>query len=582
MSVPTIARIGMSAMLSLVVLLLAAPANAQSREWRPVSQPELAMTAPKVEPGADAEAILWDVYVSDEDAGRSDLQTVLHHYLKVKIFNERGREAFSKIDIPFGKIEGLGFNIKVQDIAARTTKADGTVIELKSSEIFERDIVKGGGVRLKAKSFAVPGIEPGAVIEYRWKEVRGSVSFYQRLQLAREIPVHLVQYHIKPYPHPELGMNGQAFNTTNSPFLKEKNGYYMTSVQNVPAYREEPRMPPEYSVRPWLLFYYTKEQKPDPEKYWRNYAKEQFESHKNLMKVSEEVKRAAAEAVGDETDAEKKLGKIFDYVRAKIKNVFDDRLNLTQDQLKKIKPNENPGDTLQRGQGNSHDINMLFAAMANAAGYEARNVNLPRRSDINFPKWFTDGYFMRTENVAVRVGENWKFYDPASRYATFGMLSWQEEGQPALVSDPKESAWSKTPLSLPTMSMEKRSGKFKLLENGTLEGEVKIEFTGHLGAYHKEYNDDDTDQQREATLKNLVRYHILASADISDITILNVTDPDKPFTYQFDVKIPGYATRTGKRLFFQPNVFERGSKPMFENRRWSDGSISFRRWKASG
>ncbi len=539
-------------------------ANGQSRDWKPVSPQELQMTTPKIQAGADAEALLWDVYVSDESAGRSTPQTVLNHYLRIKIFNERGREAFSKIDIPFGRISNIGFDVKIQNIAARTTKPDGTVVELKGSEVFERDIVKGDGVKLKAKSFAVPGIEAGAVIEYRWKEVRGAVSYYQRLQFAREIPVHIVQYHIKPYPHPRLGMNGLPFNVTNTPFVKEKNDFYMTSVVNVPAFTEEPRMPPEYSVRPWLLLYYTAEAKRDEDKFWRDYGKEQYNAHKDQMKVTNEVKQATAEAVGNETDPDKKVEKIFNYVKTKIRNIYDDSLNLSEDDLKNVKENKNPGDTLKRGQGTGHDINMLFAAMITAAGMESRNVNLPRRSDIFFPKWFADEYFMRTENVGVKVGDTWKFYDPASRYIPFGMLAWYEEGQPALISDSKEPIWLKTPMSPASSSMEKRSGKFKLLPDGTLEGTATIEYTGHLSAYHKEYNDDDTPQQRETTLKNLVRYNILGSAEVSDVTIENVTDPFKPFTYIFKIKVPGYATVTGKRIFLQPNVFERNSKPLFE------------------
>lgn len=550
--------------LTFLCVFCSIPVAAQDRDWRPVTPAELAAKTPVVEPDADAEAILWDVYVADEENG-SDLQTVLNHYLRVKIFNERGRESFSKIDIPFGRIEGVGFNIRIRDIAARTTKPDGSVVELKESDIFDRDVIKGDGVKLKAKSFAVPGIEPGAVVEYRWKEIRGTVSYYQRLQFAREIPVRLVQYHIKPLPHPDLGLGGQAFNTKNTPFVKDKYGFYMTSASNVPSFKEEPRMPPEYAVRPWLLLYYTKDSGIEADKYWKNYGKGEYNTHKGLMKVSDEVKQAATEAVGSETDPDKKVQKIFDFVRAKIKNIYDDRLNLSADDLKKIKDNNNPSDTLKRGQGNGHDINMLFAAMTTAAGFDTRNVNLPRRSDIFFPKWFTDDYFMRTENIGVKTGDTWKFYDPANRYTPFGMLSWEEEGQPALISDPKEPVWGTTTLSPAAKSMEKRSGKFKLLEDGTLEGTAKLEFTGHIGAYHKEYNDDETPQQREETLKNIVRYNLLSSAEVTDISIENVSDPDKPFTYIFKVRVPGYATRTGKRIFLQPNVFERNSKPVFES-----------------
>ncbi|MEO6656415.1 MAG: DUF3857 and transglutaminase domain-containing protein [Pyrinomonadaceae bacterium] len=546
------------------VLLFASVVSAQTKGWVPATREELQMTTPKVEADADAEALLWDVYLTDEDAG-GDLQTVLHHYLRIKIFNERGRQSFNKIDIQYGKVAGVGLNIKIKDIAARTTKPDGSVVELKDSDVFERDIIKGDGIKLKAKSFAVPGIETGAIIEYRWKEIRGSVSFYQRLQFAQEIPVELVQYHIKPLSHPEYGMKGQPFNTRNTPFVKDGRGFYMTTVSNVPSFKEEPRMPPEYAVRPWMLLYYAKDDKIDPEKYWKDYSKGEYNTHKGMIKTSDDVKQAAAEAIGSESDPEKKIRLIFDYVRAKIENVFDDRLNLSADDLKKIKENKNTSDTIKQKRGNGHDINMLFVAMAAAAGLDARVVNLPRRSDIFFPKWFTDDYFMRTENIAVKIGDTWKFFDPASRYASYGMLAWEEEGQPALISDSKEPLWNMTPLSPPDKSLEKRTGKFKLLENGTLEGTVKMEFTGHIGAAIKEYNDDDTAQQRETSLKNLVRSNILGSAELSDVNIENVSDPDKPFTYIFKVKVEGYATRTGKRIFVQPNVFERSSKPLFES-----------------
>ena len=117
----------------------------------------------------------------------------MKHYIRIKIFTEKGREDNSKIDIPFGKISGSGVDIRIRDISARTIKADGSIIELNNKDIFERDVVKANRVKLKAKSFAMPGIEVGSIIEYRWKEIRGdTLSFYDRLQFAREIPVHLV------------------------------------------------------------------------------------------------------------------------------------------------------------------------------------------------------------------------------------------------------------------------------------------------------------------------------------------------------------------------------------------------------
>ena len=548
-----------------VVLLATVPVFAAGDQWQPVSPAELALKEPKVEKDADAEALYWEVYVANEDAG-STYETVLRHYVRIKIFNERGREQFSKIDIPFLKISGSrGFNVKIKDITARTTKADGSTVELKPEDVFERDIVKGEGLKLKAKSFAVPGIEPGAIIEYRWKEVRGIVSYYQRLDFSRDIPVHFVKYSVKPIPHPSLAMRGQVFNGANTPFVKEKEGFYSTTMANVPAFKEEPRMPSEYGIRPWLLLYYTEDTgKVDPQKYWKDYGKSVYENNKTGVKVGDDVKQATAQAVADASTPEQKAERIFNFIRAKIKNIYDDTSSFSDKEKKKVQENKTPSGTLKLGFGDSTDINRLFVAMLTAAGLEARITNLPRRSDMNFDINFADDYFMRTSNVAVKVGDKWKFYDPSIRYLPFGMLNWEEEGQPALISDPKEPVWAETQMSEPQKSMEKRTGKFRLAEDGTLEGEARIEFTGHLAALHKEQNDEETPQAREEILKSLVKSNVLGSAEISAIRIENVTDPDKPFVYAFKVKVPGYATRTGKRLFLQPNFFERSSKPLFE------------------
>jgi hypothetical protein len=42
-----------------------------------------------------------------------------------------------------------------------------------------------------------------------------------------------------------------------------------------------------------------------------------------------------------------------------------------------------------------------------------------------------------------------------------------------------------------------------------------------------------------------------------------VTDPSKPLVYQYKIRVPNYAQKTGKRLFLQPGFFEYGAAPMF-------------------
>jgi transglutaminase-like putative cysteine protease len=546
--------------------LAGAPAALAQKDWLPVEPAHLALKEPTVERDADAEVIFWEVRLAYLGGGYS-LGTELQHYIRVKIFNERGRDAQSKVDLIAPKIRDR--EIKIRDVAGRTIKPDGTITELKKEDIFEREVVKGDGIRVRATSFALPGVEPGSVVEYRWREVRNGIGYYEQIDFSRDIPVQMVKYFIKPpgtalysTDGKPLGLRAQTFNTTGEPFVKEKNGLHSLTKRNVPAFREEPRMPPALSVRPWMLIFYTSDTKNSPDEFWRTYARGIAEALKPLMKPNDEVKRMAAQVAGDAVDPEQKLRRLFDYVRANVKLVTDDALGLTPEQLRKIKENKSPADTLRRGTGDGADINMLFAAMASAAGFDVRVACAGDRGDAFFMKDFLDDYFIDPVSVAVRVGDGWRLFDPGSSYTTFGMLRWQEEGVPTLIADTKEPVWINSPISASSRSLEKRVGRFKLDEEGTLEGSVRIEYTGHLAADMKEYNDDDSPAQREETLKERLKSR-LGAVEVSEISIENVTDPDKPFVYKFHVRVPNYAQRTGKRLFFQPAFFQRGTDLLF-------------------
>lgn len=551
-----------------VCAFAASPALAGSEnDWKPIDPAQLASTAPTVEKEADAEVLFWEVRVSYERSG-GDPGTILNHYVRIKIFNERGRESQSKIDIFAPKIRGREFKIK--DIAARTIKPDGTIVELKKEDVFERDVIKTSGLKVKAKSFALPSVEAGSIIEYRWREVRNGISGYERFEFSRDIPIQFVKYWIKPYKEGlvngegrPVSLRAQTFQTgTATPFVREKDGSHSLSLTKVPAFREEPRMPPEYSVRPWMLVFYAADTPTNPDMFWREYGRRTGAALKPLLKANDDVRKTAAEVVGDAQTPEQKLERLFDFVRAKVKRYTDDALGMTADEKKKVKENKSAADTLKRGIGTAADVDLLFGALASAAGFDVRVAQTSDREDIFFDRGFPDDYFIGPSSIAVKVGDAWRLFNPGSTYITFGMLRWQEEGQLTLISDDKEPVWMVSAISPPDKSLEKHTGKFKLSEDGTLEGDVKIEYTGHLAADIKEYNDDESPAAREELLKQKIKGRI-GGAEITDIVVENVTDPVKPFTYKFHVRVPGYAQRTGKRLFFQPAFFQHGTGAMF-------------------
>jgi Domain of Unknown Function with PDB structure (DUF3857)/Transglutaminase-like superfamily len=524
-------------------------------KWKPI---EADLSSPRVEKDADAEALFWEVWVQDHWDGHT-LNNIRLNSIRVKIFNERGREAQSKVDITYGK------RTRVSDIAGRTIKKDRTIIELKKDGIFERTIAKASGVKVTAKSFVLPNVEPGDMIEYRWRETSTESSAnYMRLNFQREIPIHLVKYYIKPLTSDQFPyqMRMSTFQGERTPLQRELNEFWSTSMSNMPAFREEPYMPPEASVRTWMLIYYSEDKKLDAQKYWKEHGKDVYKNARSRMKANDEVQSKTAALTSGASDPDSKLARLFDFCRTQIKNIYDDASGITADDRSKLKDNKSPADTLKTGKGDGMDINYLFAAMATAAGFDARMAAMPDRSDMYFVPGFVDSYFLPSQSVAVKIGEKWRFFDPASRFVPFGMLRWQEEGVPALVSDPKDPVFVTTDLAAPGKSARRRTASFRLAEDGTLEGDVKVESIGHLAAAAKELNDAKSANEREEELKENLRSR-LSTAEVSNVVLEDASDPLKPHVISYRVKIPGYAVRTGRRLFLQPGYFQRGLSPYF-------------------
>jgi Domain of Unknown Function with PDB structure (DUF3857) len=535
-------------------LLLFSLAPLFSADWSLVDAEDLALKSPKVEKDAHAEAILWDVRVSDEAIG-GDLHSVLTHYLKIKVFDERGAEMVSKVDIPY-----VG-QTSISQIAGRTTKADGTVVELKKDAVFDRMLVKLSGVKLKAKSFVLPGVEPGCVVEYRWHERHDDqLANYIELQFQREIPVQTVRYSLKPLTTSYLySMRTMGFHLPPGlSFAREPKGFSSLTVTNMPAFHEEPYMPPEHEVRAWMLVYYDENKNLPPEKYWKDQGREIYKNFKLRMKVDGEVKKTAAQVVEDATAPDEKLQRIFRYCRNSIKNVNDPNSGLSLEERERSdrKANKVPADTIRAGMGTGLDIDLLFGALATAAGFDARYAKMADRGQFFFNHTMAQSYFLRAYEVAVKLDDHWRFFDPASTYVPFGMLRWQEEGTEALISDPDDPVFIQTPLSEPAKSATKRTGTFRLSDTGTLEGDVRLEYTGHAAtSRRRDYQEQQEEQQQDHLQKILTDQ--FAGAEVTSIQLQNAGDPDKPLLMSYHIKVPDYAQRTGKRFFLPVAFFQR-------------------------
>lgn len=544
-------------------------------DWLPVDAAQRSMKSPKIEPDADAEVLYWDFKVKDVFQGQ-DFWVVYDHYLRIKIFTDKGIKDYSTVELPSGP------RVSITDVSARTIKPDGTIVELKRDDMVEREQLKAGRSKYRARVITFPGVEKGSIVEYRFSELRlQQLSTNLRIPFQREIPVHKLKVSIKPLQADWMRyqMRSYSFNTQLPEITRDATGYASFTLEDRKSFRFEPSMPPEYQMREWMLIFYEEDRKMTPDKFWKEIGKDDYKTFRQGLKTDGAMKQAAVEATRGATSEADKAAAIFRWMRANIRNVNDLGSGVTAEQRQQFKVNKTPTETLRQKLGNGTDLMMLFSSLALSAGLEPR---LTKSSDRRF-RFFDPIYMARAmapnENIAVRTPAGWQFFDPSSGHLVPGMLAWQEEGMRTLVTDPKEPEIVNAPSLKAEQSRATRKANVAIETDGSVTAEVTLSYTGHQARARRMEFDDDTEAERIENQTAEMKKSFGAS-EVIGLKIDNVKDDEKPLIFRFTVKIPSYATRTGKRLFVQPAFFQfqqpnrfpesKRTQPMYFNYGWSE------------
>lgn len=526
--------------------------------WDPLTPQELALKASVVEPDADAEVIFWRGSVEDRFEG-GNASTVISHYLRIKVFTPAGAEKFSSVSIVTWE------RAIVSEVKARTIRPDGSIVPLSNKAVFSTTLMKSSEGKVRSTRFALPAVEPGCIIEYRYYETRpDQFSHNVRLQLQQDIPVQRVSYSIKPFASEDYVMRYVAFHAAVSKLADTGGGFYTIGAEHLPAFVEEPDMPPEEEVRAWLFIYYSPTHEKPLAGFWKDVGRASAQEFAESTRPNGDLHKLAVGVVRDATTAEDRLRRLFDWCRAEIHNRTEDELKDAPASRDRTKANKTSADVLASRAGTAYDINMLFAALARAAGFEVRLARVASRNRRFFNFNVASEYFLDSSDIAVRLDGRWRFFDPGSSRVPYGELLWQEEGGRALICDEDSLRFADIPVSDPERATRTRLATLRLEEDGSLEGDVTLRWTGHLR--HDEWLDAADQSTAERTDQLTQHYQAaLGAAQISNVHFDDGADRDPLTVATFHVRVADYAQRTGKRLLLQPCFFEHGSSPRFSS-----------------
>jgi hypothetical protein len=546
-----LSRLGaLLAVVFLPALLHAAPPDG----WEPVPAEQLALTRSVIEPGVGAEVISWRVWVEDGFSGNSLRQT-RDHYVRLKIYTDVGAQAFAKVDIDYPLRHVL-----VESISARTIQPDGTVTPLGRKAVVRETVVKKKGEGLRRQSFAPPELKPGCVLEYRYQEIRYDAAAAGIYDLQRDVPVQRLVYYVRPLKLEGWNVRQMFFHVAAVSSPTPADGYYETAVSSRPAYKPEPFSPPEYEQRAWMLLYYTERELTSPEVFWGRYGREQWEWFDSYTRPDKETQALAGQITPGAASEPERVRRLAEWIQHEFKiSHSDEPDSLRAAGLRKC---ASLRDALRQKGGTRWDANMAFAGLARSLGMQTRLMRVPSRRSQFFDRRMMNEIFLPSYQIGVRVDGQWRSLDPADRYLPWDMVPWYEEAQPALLCDRDSSRFMDTPMGEPERSCLSRNGTFTLSENGTVEGDVTLSFSGHWNQSMRWAFEGVAGAELEKTLLEETSWKD-QGAKVSDVELLRGSDERVPLQVKCHLVLPGFAMVTGKRILLEPALLEARQRPPF-------------------
>lgn len=125
-----------------------------SDDWPPVPPEELALKDDPANPGASAILLYREI-------GTDDVKGLETDYYRIKIFTESGKE-YADIEIPY-----LEKATEIRNIRARTVQPDGKAADF-NGQVFDKLVVKMRRLKFQAKTFTLPDVRAGSIIEYSY------------------------------------------------------------------------------------------------------------------------------------------------------------------------------------------------------------------------------------------------------------------------------------------------------------------------------------------------------------------------------------------------------------------------------
>ena len=541
-------------------------------QFQPASPEELKMTSEPQAPGAPA--IILYREVNRNDVGRtghggavivgneSTADRYEENYFRLKILTEAGRR-YANIEIPLESQVGTLGNIN-----ARTIRPDGTIVNF-DGKTFEKTIFKNKGFQYRARTFVLPDVQVGSIIEYYFTVTfNENRIFFSQWILSNELFTKRAKFTLRPFQNDYVPMSFRWTEHLSAGMPSPKqlpDGTVQLEATNIAAFRTEDFMPPENELKARVDFVYSSEPfENDVAKFWKKVGKKRNDQLEAFVGKRAAMELAVAQIVLASDSPEVKLHKIYARVQALRNSTFEVGKTEQEQKRDNRKAEENVEDIWKQGYGDQRQLNWLCLALARAAGIEAYGVWVSDRQNYFFDSKSMQSGKLDRNIVLVKLNGKDTYLDPGAAWTPFGLLPWEETGVAGLRLDKDGGTWIQTNLPDSTDSRLERKAELKLSGNGDLEGKVTITFTGLEALQRRVDERNQDDAARKAFLEDEVKRYVPLGVEVEMTKQPDWKSSETPLVAEFSVKIPGWASMAGRRALFPVGIFGGTEKHVFE------------------
>lgn len=567
-----------------IILLAAGPAacGGPDSPFAPISPEELAYQGPAEFPDEHA-VILFREHVIDDSLG-----VEIFHY-RIKILTETGRQ-YGDVRIPY-----LRGQSRVNQIQARTIRPDGSEIPF-SGAVFEVTVLRQRKLKLEAKVFSMPAVEPGGIIEYRYQLEPGFGR--SEWEIQHELFTRKARFHFKPMnailPFAVRRVtSGMSATPSSGPFGDT------LSLENVPPLRvDEEHVPPRNVITPHVRFFYEYVDRPPDDEpewrkailksqpslptkdveallYWIKLGAMEGKALSEFASKNRTIQAAVNALIRPEDPPEEKLRKIYGAVR-KIRNIDFD-MERTQKEVKRedLKEARSIEDVWKRQYGTHDSITALFVVMAESAGLPAMVVKLTERDRMIFHPYILSPDQLNGYAAMVRLplaGSHrdgtgaWRYFDPATPFCPFGMLPWEKTGTKGvrLIEKPEDLSLAATPDPRSDEARVVRKAEVELNADGSAKGTLTVTWEGRSGADLRLRGMHSDFKQRQEMIEKRLGGWLSGNCQVAVKSVEGWREPESPLQGQFVLYCRDFAIATKNRLLAPASLAQVGGA------RWHD------------